>query len=210
MMLCCSAVLPLPCAAAAPVETAGFDADWVLRKLARPAPMQTDFVEVRDSKLLQRPLRVTGEYRRPDADTLVREVRSPYRETTTIRAGEAVIARAGGTRTFTLDRVPELRQLQASFGALLAGDRPALERLYAIELDGTRARWALTLAPRDRQLAVRVQRLTLFGRGAELRCIETLPADGGQLQRTLMAGAARAAAGIDDDAGLVSLCRGSG
>ena len=46
--------------------------------------------ETRDSPLLKAPLRLRGEYRRPQDDTLVREVIAPYRETTTLRAGTAI------------------------------------------------------------------------------------------------------------------------
>ena len=74
---------------------AAVDAGWILERIARPAPSSTGFVELRGSKLLKQPLRIVGEYRHPDANTLVREVRAPYAETTTIRAGEAVIERAG-------------------------------------------------------------------------------------------------------------------
>lgn len=204
-MLVCSAVL-LPCSVAAAAESGSVDAGWVLQKLARPAPMQTGFVEVRDSKLLKEPLRIAGEYRRPDAGTLVREVRSPYQEITTIRDGQASIQRGGKTRTFALSRVPELAGLQASFGALLAGDRAALEKLYAIKVGGSRNQWTLTLQPRDAQLATRVKQIVLFGRGAELRCIETTPAKGSEIQRTLMAGAARDATAVKDGTALAKLC----
>jgi hypothetical protein len=98
------------------------DTGWILSHLARPAPTRTQFVELRDSKLLKAPLRIEGEYRRPVDDTLVREVRAPYAETTTIASGNVSIARAGKTpRNFSLSRVPELAGLQASFGALLSG-----------------------------------------------------------------------------------------
>ena len=77
--------------------------------------------------MLKAPLRVSGEYQRPDDATLVREVQSPYRETTTIRGDQATIAREGrAPRRFKLTRAPELAALQASFGALLGGDRAAL------------------------------------------------------------------------------------
>lgn len=183
-------------------------ADWVLAKLARPAPMRTPFVELRGSALLKAPLRLQGEYRRPDADTLVREVRAPYAETTTIRAGEVAIARNGGrARTYSLSRAPELGGLQASFGALLSGDRALLERHYRVAADGTRQQWTLNLVPKDAQLAAKVRDIVLRGRGAELRCIETRPAQG-EVQRTLLAGAARAADGVADGATLAALCRG--
>lgn len=185
----------------------GVAADWILSALARPAPVRTDFVELRGSPLLKAPLRLSGEYRRPDADTLVREVRSPYRETTTLRAGEATIARDGkAPRTFSLSRVPELAGLQSSFGALLAGDRIGIERSYAVTAAGSRERWTLTLAPKDKALATRVRDIVLYGQGAELRCIETRPAKG-DLQRTLLASAALAAKPGSDTKTLEALCR---
>ncbi|MBP6216206.1 MAG: fatty acyl CoA synthetase [Luteimonas sp.] len=185
----------------------GVDSDALLRALARPAPAATAFVEVRDSPMLKAPLRLSGEYRRPDADTLVREVRAPYAETTTLRGGEATLERAGKPpRTFALSRAPELASLQSSFGALLAGDTAALHAHYRIEASGTRERWVLQLVPRDAKLAARLRNLRLHGRGDELRCIETMPAKG-EVQRTLMGAAAQAAA---EGADLAALCRGQG
>ena len=203
LMLLCSAVTP--CAAAPDAAGAQADANWILQKLARPAPMRTAFVELRGSPLLKAPLRIEGEYRRPDGDTLVREVRAPYAETTTLRSGEATIARAGkAPRRFSLGRVPELAGLQASFGALLSGDRASLEKHYRLSTQGTQQQWTLVMSPLDTRSPVRD--ITLHGRGAELRCIETRPQKG-DLQRTLLAGAANAAGGATTTAALTALCR---
>jgi len=203
------AIAASPCAAReAATAPDAVDAGWILSKLARPAPDRTAFVELRGSRLLKAPLRIEGEYRRPDATTLVREVRAPYAETTTIHAGEVTIARAGhAPRRFSLARAPELAGLQASFGALLAGDRDQLEAHYRIASSGRREHWQLNLTPKDAALATRVRDIVLHGRGSELRCIETTPAKG-EAQRTLLAGAARAAAGAADAAALAALCRG--
>ncbi len=205
-MLCATQV----CAAAPQAADPGgkVDGDWVLRILARPAPMRTSFVELRDSRLLKSPLRLSGEYQRPDDRTLVRLVRTPYIETTTIHDGEATIERAGkAPRTFSLARVPELAGLQASFGALLSGNRELLEQQYEIDAEGTRRQWTLTLKPRHAPLADKVRDIRMYGRGIELRCVETRPLKG-ETQRTLLAGAARDAGGIDDAAVLTALCRG--
>lgn len=203
----------LPAAAESPQAVAAsqvVEPGWILARIARPAPSRTGFVELRDSKLLKAPLRIAGEYRHPDAATLVREVRTPYAETTTIRAGEAVIARAGKSpQRVSLARVPELAALQASFGALLDGDRERLQRHYTLRSEGTRQHWRLALAPKDAALARRVRAIVLHGRGAELRCIETLPAQGSEVQRTLLAGAARDAAQAVDPAALAALCSGA-
>ncbi|MDB6162587.1 MAG: fatty acyl CoA synthetase [Xanthomonadaceae bacterium] len=192
---------------AAPETVDRADTAWILSKLARPAPMHTAFVEVRDSKLLKAPLRIEGEYQRPTEDTLVREVRSPYPETTTIRSGTVSIARAGKSpRTFSLSRVPELAGLQASFGALLSGDRQLLEQHFRIASQGSHQHWTLTLTPKDKAFVAKVRDITLYGRGAELRCIETAPATPGELQRTLLAGAAHAAATAGPSADFGALC----
>jgi hypothetical protein len=124
-----------------------------------------------------------------------------------MRAGEAVIARDGKPpRRFALSRVPELAGLQASFGALLAGDRAGIERSYTIAASGSRERWTLALVPKDKALAARVRDIVLHGQGAELRCIETRPTRG-DLQRTLLASAAQAVTPTTDSAGFERLCR---
>lgn len=206
LMLLCSAALP--CAAAPePAAAQPVDAGWILQALARPAPVRTAFVELRGSPMLKAPLRIEGEYQRPDNDSLVREVRSPYAETTTLRNGEATLARAGkAPRRFSLARVPELAGLQASFGALLSGDRVSLEKHYRLAPQGTRQQWTLSLTPKDTKLQGGVRDITLYGQGAELRCIETRSVKG-DLQRTLLAGAAHEAAGVATAPALAALCR---
>lgn len=200
--------LPLTAAEALAAPVA---AEWILARLARPAPQATPFVELRGSPLLKTPLRISGEFRRMADGTLVREVRAPYGETTAIsgaNGGEVVVTRAGKPpRRFALSRAPELAALHASFGALLSGDRDALERDYRIDASGRRERWTLALAPKHAGLAKQVDGITLYGRGAELRCIETQLA-GQPVQRTLLAGAAhRAGADLGADA-LAALCHG--
>lgn len=192
--------------APAAVAPRSVDADWILHRLTQGAASATPFVELRVSAMLKRPLLLSGEYRRPDADTLVREVRTPYVETTTIRGGEATIAREGRSpRTFSLSRVPELAVLQGSFGALLAGDRKALENVYAVEADGVPADWTLTLVPREPRTAARIAAIVLRGRDGELRCIETRPKQG-EPQPTLLGSAATAAAGLDSLEAAQRLC----
>ena len=206
LMLLCSAALPS--AAAPESDRTRADADWILRALAQPAPMRTDFVELRGSSMLKAPLRLQGEYRRPDNVTLVREVRVPYVETTTLRQGQASIARPGKpVRNFALSRAPELAQLQAGFGALLSGDRALLETQYQLAPQGTRQQWTLLLTPVDTKLKMQLHDITLHGQGEELRCIETRPAKG-DLQRTLLGSAAKAAAPDATANVLADLCHG--
>lgn len=191
--------------AAEPSTDTGVEAAWILERLVRPAPSRTPFVELRQSRLLKTPLRLEGEYRRPGDDVLVREVHVPYAETTTLRDDEAVIERAGrNPRRVSLDSAPELAGLRGSFEALLAGDRDVLEREFDLRAEGSRERWTLHLAPRDAALR-ELGTLVLKGRGSELRCIEAAP-EGAEPQRTLLAGAAVDARGIEAPAALAALC----
>ena len=189
---------------------ASVSAEWILAHLQRPLPASTPFLELRGSRLLKAPLRISGRYLRPDADTLVRDVSSPYAETTTLHGGDVRIVRKGqSTRRFQLSRAPELAALQASFGALLSGDRVQLERHYMLASTGQTARWQLVLTPKDTAMKTTVHQIVLHGRGSELRCIETIAAKG-EPQRTLLAGAAVEAGTIVDAQALAGLCDGSG
>lgn len=203
------AIVILPCQAAEP-PAQGVNADWIVARLARPLPSRTPFIELRGSALLKAPLRIQGEYRRPEDGVLVRAVTSPYVEQSTIARGQVRISRDGGaTRSFALSKAPALIVLQNGFGALLAGDAARLREHFRIDSQGTRHHWTLALTPRDAGLAEQVGRITLHGRGSELRCIRMQRPDG-DAQRTLLAGAAvRAAAdsGLDADA-LAALCHG--
>ena len=65
------------------------------------------------------------------------------------------------------------------------------------------------LTPKDAALAARVERVVLHGRGSELRCIESIPAGDGAVQRTLLAGAAADAAGVESAKAIAALCTGN-
>ncbi len=173
--------------------------------------MRTSFVEVRSSRLLKNPLRLSGEYRRPDARTLVREVRAPYIETTTIRGDQAAIARPGKpVREFAISRAPQLAGMQAGFGALLSGDAKAISRDFSLGPRGTRQAWQMVMTPKQAALKQHVRDITLYGRGSELHCIETRAVRGSEVQRTLLASAARAVtAGIKSEQ-LEALCHRGG
>jgi hypothetical protein len=149
------------------------------RQLARTPPVSTGFVEYRFSHLLKKPLRSSGtlEYR---ADgVLTRNVDSPYREVTEVTGDEVRIARAGKpTRTFSLERAPQLRVLLGSFRALLDGHLTPLTRDFDVQLTEEPPRWTLTLKPRDARLAKQLARIDVFGAAERPQCLEALEPDG--------------------------------
>ena len=103
----------------------------------------------------------------------------PYRETTTIAAGQVSVQREGKpARNFSIERAPELQALLASFSALLGGDAPALNRYYAIALERSDANWRLTLTPRAPALAKQLRDIVVDGKDNEPRCFSLHEADG--------------------------------
>jgi hypothetical protein len=206
--LCSAVLLATLWAPTSRAATPQVDVNWVLAKMARPAPMRTQFVEVRSSDYLKTPMRIFGEYSRPDNASMVRTVTAPYSEVTTLHGTTATITRGKSVRTFSLSRVPELAGMQSSFGALLSGDQSALKRDFTVSSNGTREKWTVLMTPKNASLSKQIKDITLYGRGAELRCIETRSLAGGQVQRTLLASAAAAVKSQTAEDALIALCHG--
>ncbi|HRQ66515.1 MAG TPA: fatty acyl CoA synthetase [Xanthomonadaceae bacterium] len=171
------------------------------------APASTAFLERRDSPLLEAPLLLRGTLHQPDAETLLREVESPFHERTTIRAERVVIERADGReRRFALRNAPELAALLDSFRALLGGDRALLERHYRVRLDSTAdGTWRIDLVPREARRQRRIARVELIGRDDALACLVVHAGDGG-VSRMLLGAAAETT--LDDalDSALATHC----
>jgi hypothetical protein len=207
-------LLPLlvgPTLAPAPdARAAALDLDAQLAALARPAPATTRFVEVRHSRLLKRPLVTAGtlEYRGPGR--LAKRVERPYVEATTIDGEDVRVERAGrAPRRLSLQRAPELRGLLASFGALLGGDRAALERHFTLTLSGDAARWSLTLVPKDPRAAKRIRAVVVDGAADAPRCIAVTEADGDASVTLLDAAVEPPLPAAPTRAALAARCRGT-
>jgi len=165
--------------AATPLHAADPDVDALIARLARPAPDSTSFVEVRYSSLLKKPIVVSGRLEHREDGTLVRRVETPYAEVTELRGENVVVEREGSKpRRFALDRAPELRGMLASFGAILKGDRPMLDRYFVVTAQGDLARWEITLTPRDDKLKRRLSAIVVDGAGDRAKCFTLEEPDG--------------------------------
>jgi outer membrane lipoprotein-sorting protein len=138
------------------------------------------FIETRHSSLLKKPLVLTGRlvYRRPDR--LEKHVQSPFEESITIEGTRVSITRPGAEpgRMFTLPASGAAQALIESLRATLAGDLPALERHFAVDVSGTRSDWTMALTPRDAALGAVVIRVDFAGKANRVQRIEVLEAGG--------------------------------
>jgi hypothetical protein len=148
--------------------------DSLLKQLTREPPATTPFVEAHFSRMLARPLVVSGELAYLGPDALGRTVREPYHEHTEIHGETVTVEREGGKpRKFSLQRAPELKSLLSSFAALLGGNRASLEQQFDLHLEGEEANWTLSLTPRDARVRQRVRSIVVVGNGSEPRCLTT-------------------------------------
>jgi hypothetical protein len=165
---------------ALPATAATLDADALIGRLAKPAPATVAFREVRFSPLVNEPLIVAGELGYDGPASLDRRVTEPYRETVAIRGESVQVEREGEpTRSFGLNRAPELRGLLSGFTALLAGDPAVLERSFKVEASGTDQAWTLELTPIDARARRRLQQIVVNGRADVPQCFTMLTAKGG-------------------------------
>ena len=174
MALGLASLLAFPCIAATPTPEA------LVASLARPAPANTLFAEVRIDAMLAEPLVLSGELAWLGGDHLMRMVISPWHETTDVNAGEVTLQREGKrTRHFSLQRSAELEGVLGSFQALLSGDSKMLLQTFTATVTGDTAKWRLTLDPRDGRLKQRLSSIVIYGAGDEPRCMRMDDTEGG-------------------------------
>jgi hypothetical protein len=167
------AASPSPASAPTP-ETA-----TLIARLARPAPADTAYTEVRFVSVLKQPLVLHGELHYGGIGELGKRVDQPYHETTTISHGKAEVQRSGKpTQHFSLERAPELQALLAAFSALLSGDVQQLARYYTIEATQGGENFRMTLIPRVADLAKHLRSVVVDGRGSEPHCFSLQQNDG--------------------------------
>lgn len=188
----------LACAAKPEVEA-------LVAGLARPAPAELAFVEIRYSHLVNRPLRSSGVLRR-DGGTLEKRMLKPRRERVAIDANHATIERNKQVRRVALARAPELRALLGSFGALMDGDTAALDEHFDASVVRDDAGWTLALVPRDEAVRRRAT-IEVSGSGSAVRCIAVREPDD-DVSVMAVGSASEGLEPVPDRAALLRHCRG--
>jgi hypothetical protein len=174
------------------VLTAGLahaaDAQWdierLMQALSRVSVGRADFVETKTIAMLDKPLVSSGQLFYVAPDKLEKRTQKPRPESMIIEGNTLVIERGRQSMTLQVDSAPELAGFVNSIRGTLAGDRKALERSFALSLEGPPQRWVLTLKPLDARMAAAVASIRIAGALDDVRSVEILQADG---DRSVMA-----------------------
>jgi outer membrane lipoprotein-sorting protein len=152
----------------------------LMRLLAQVPSAEARFTETRRIALLQSPLVVKGRLAYVRPDRLEKHVLEPYDERTVVSGNTVVIENRTRNRTTTvsLTSAPAILTLVESLRATLAGDTAALERHYAVRLEGRPEDWTLTLTPRAQSVIALIAQVRLSGKGARVLRVEVDEAGG--------------------------------
>jgi len=167
----------------AAIAAAPLSLDALMDMLRREKPATVRFNETREMALLDRPLESSGELTFTPPDRLEKRTTSPGSERLVVEGDTLVMERAGRKQAASLRQWPQVAAMLEGIRATLAGDRPRLEQVYRVTLEGDAAGWRLVLVPRDAEVAKIVARVTLGGVEGSVRRVEIDQADG---DRSLM------------------------
>jgi outer membrane lipoprotein-sorting protein len=180
----CIAALALAMSATC-AAAAEFSAAQLFDMLAKERPGRATFHEKKHLALLDRPVESTGELTFTPPDRMEKNTRTPKPERVTVDRDRLTLERGGKRHSLGLKENPAVAVLVESIRATLAGDMDAVVRAYSVALDGSPARWRLTLRPLDASAARIVERIDIGGERARVQTVEILQADGDRSVMTI-------------------------
>lgn len=163
----------------------GWDLPRLMTRLAAVKTSSAHFVERKYLHMLKEPLEEDGTLRYRAPDQLQKDTLQPQPEHLRVDHDTLTIEREGKSQILKFDEYPQVWAIIESIRATLAGDLPALERFYALRLDGSETDWQLLLQPRDRKMQEMVQVIRISGSGGAIKRIETLEGDGDRSDMTI-------------------------
>jgi hypothetical protein len=167
------------------VYAASGDLPELMRLLAARRHGEVDFVEQHFLSVLKRPVESYGVMVYDAPNRLEKRTVEPRPERLVLDGEELTIERKGHIHVLDLAAYPSMLPFIESLRATLAGDLPALERVFNVDFAGTLERWTLTLSPRDSKVSKMVSQVRIEGSRDALLKVEILEANGDRSLMTL-------------------------
>ena len=159
--------------------------DEVMGQLALRRHGKVEFVEQQFLGALKRPLESFGEMTYQAPDRLEKHTLRPREESLLLEGGTLTVQRGHSRHVLALRSYPQALPFIESIRATLAGDRPALERVFRVKFSGDVGEWSLTLEPLDASVAKSVAQVQIDGARDQLRRVEIRQPDGDRSLMTL-------------------------
>lgn len=158
----------------------------LMQRMAAIPARRANFVAQKRLAALNQPLISRGQliYRRPSY--IAKTTTSPEPETLIADGDRVAISRGNDTlRVIALANQPEVAGSVDGIRSALAGDLPALQRLYRVASEGNLTGWRLILTPRARQVAAFLRSIVIEGTDTDVHTIEIVQANGDEQDMTL-------------------------
>jgi hypothetical protein len=165
--------------AANSVHAAQWDVSDLMSLLSQQKMRKATFVEKKYISTLQQPLESSGELLFTAPDRLEKRITKPKSEAVILEGDKLSVERSNGRKmTLSLSERPEVSGFVESIRATLNGDRSALERFYAVNIQGSAEQWQLSLTPLQPQMLKIISEIHIAGAQAAVETIEFMQADG--------------------------------
>lgn len=162
--------------------------DALLTRFRALPGLSARFREEKRIQLLVAPLVSEGTLDFAPPSRMVRRTTSPAPSTALIDGAQLRFSDGNGQQALDMNAMPVVRQFVDSFLAVVAGDRGALERTYAMEFRVPDAalpdRWTLTLRPRVPALQRVFREIALRGDGVALSALILRETNGDETETT--------------------------
>lgn len=157
----------------------------LMQRLAVRRHGHATFVERQFIAILDRPLQSSGELFYDAPDRLEKRTLEPKPESLVLDKGTLSVRRGARSYALSIADYPQIAPFIDSIRATLAGDLVALERNYALSIEGAADGWALVLVPRDAKLRALIARIRMTGAGDLIREVTVERADGDRSVMTI-------------------------
>jgi hypothetical protein len=155
----------------APAQAAPFDLIALAALLAQRKGGTAAFTEERFVSGFDSPLQASGNLSFTAPDRFVRQTTEPVVETMIVEGNLVTLKRGSRSRQMAMDVVPELAALIEAVRGTLTGNAATLEKHFKVRVEGSAAKWSLTLVPRDARLATQVRELQIGGLSTDVRSV---------------------------------------
>lgn len=152
--------------------------DRLLSLLAQRQHGEAAFEQDQFLSMLTRPAHSSGLLSYDAPDHLEQHTLEPREQSAVLDHGVLTLQVGTHQRRFALRDYPQLAPLLESVRATLAGDRAALEKLFALDFQGDLEHWQLLLRPLDPSLAAAVTQVHLRGERAAILEVKVQQRDG--------------------------------
>ncbi len=177
----------IPAPAAEPVADTPWGIESLMQELARVKLVKSRFVERKHLRILSTPLEFSGTLLYAAPAHLEKHTLLPKPQSLILDQNQLVVedTTKKQRRILQLQEYPLIWALVESIRATLAGDLPALNRFYRVDLEGREYQWRLVLRPTDANLGALLTVIRISGQGRRVRGIEIVEAEGNRSVMTI-------------------------